>query len=339
MDQYMQYPKVTIWVAARNEANNILRCMQHLNALEYPKEHLQILIGNDQSTDATAQIVAEFCIENPHFKLINVDKVINNQKGKANVLANLYEHSIGDYFLITDADVAVPPTWVGYFVSHFQENPKLGHQVGISSIVRKGPFSTLQSLDWLWALSLLKIASKFFIPLTGLGNNSAISREAYQASGGYASIPFSITEDFALFHSVVQKGYTFRNAWNIKAYAKTYSMDTLKDFLHQRKRWMVGALQCPWWVVVFLYVQALFPFLLLTLSLWGHTNWAGLLFLIKLSTQMLLLGPTLIILKEKKLFPWLIPYELYSWLWGFAMVIFYYLPIEIDWKGRHYSTK
>ncbi len=331
-------PKITIWIAARNEEQNILNCLSKIENQHYPKQKLQVLIGDDSSSDSTNEIVKRFILDKPHFQLINISKTINSQRGKANVLANLYEKSSGDLFLITDADVEVNPNWCLGMVDNFLKKPNLGHQVGVTSIKSTSIFGVLQAIDWLWALTLLKFAAIFKIPLTGLGNNSAVSRKAYEAVGGYAQIPFSITEDFALFHEIVRKGFYFNNSINRKVFAKTTEIQLIKEFLHQRKRWMVGALQCPAWVVGFLYLQALFPFLLLVLCLTIGSKIAILFLLSKLLLQIILILPTLIILKEYKLIPFLIPYEIYAWLWGFTMVVFYFLPIDIDWKGRIYSN-
>ncbi len=330
------WPKITIWVAARNEENNIIECLQQLEKLDYPSDQLQILIGNDGSTDATASLVSDFITNKPIFELIEITETINNQRGKANVLANLYNSSTGDYFLITDADVSVNTKWAKGMLKNFLKNNFLGHQVGVTSIKSNNFFGLLQAIDWLWALTLLKFASLFSIPLTGLGNNSAVSRKAYEATGGYNNIPFSITEDFALFHEVVNQNFEFHNAINNKVFAKTTPMLSLKGFLNQRKRWMVGALQCPKWVVIFLYIQALFPFILLAISYLVSSNLAINIFLIKFVLQIILILPTLIILKEFKLIPLLLPYEFYAWIWGFSMVIFYFLPFKINWKERYY---
>ncbi len=331
------WPKITVWVAARNEEKSILNCLRNLEKLDYPVEHLQILIGNDGSTDQTAIIVEDFIQNKPQFEIIEIIETINNQRGKANVLANLYNFSTGEYFLITDADVTLNKNWVKGMLKNFLKNNFIGHQVGVTSIKTDNFWGLLQAIDWLWALTLLKFASFFSIPLTGLGNNSAVSRKAYEATGGYGKIPFSITEDFALFHETVKKGFEFHNAINPKVFAKTTPMLNIKEFLHQRKRWMVGAMQCPKWVVIFLYIQALFPFILLIISYFISSNLALNIFLLKFFLQVILLLPTLIILKEFKLIPLLIPYEFYAWAWGFAMVIFYFLPLKINWKERLYE--
>ena len=333
----MNYPKITIWIAARNEEENILNCLRSIEKLDYPIDYLQVLIGNDNSTDNTFTIIKEFIKDKSQFQLVDIQKVINNQKGKANVLANLYEFSTGKYFLICDADVTVNPNWVKGMIANFETHSSIGHQVGITSIKGTSIWHQFQSIDWLHALTLLKIAADLKIPLTGLGNNSAVTRKAYEATGGYAKIPFSITEDFALFHEIVKKKFGFKNTINQDVFNKTLPIITLKEFLHQRKRWMVGALQCPWWIVNLLFLQALFLPILLIIGITFSWKVAGFIWLIKWLNQTITVLPTIIKLKEFHLIKYLFLYEFYANWWQMTMIFFYYSPVKVDWKGRIYE--
>ncbi|MFZ9970971.1 MAG: glycosyltransferase [Bacteroidia bacterium] len=47
------WPQVSIWVAARNEEDNLADCLDALLNLDYPKEQLRIWVGDDQSDDRT----------------------------------------------------------------------------------------------------------------------------------------------------------------------------------------------------------------------------------------------------------------------------------------------
>ena len=333
----MNYPKITIWIAARNEENNILNCLKSIENLDYPTESLQILIGNDNSTDNTFLVISEFIKDKLQFQLIDIQNIINNQRGKANVLANLYEHSTGEYFLICDADITVNPNWLKGMIANFEKDSSIGHQVGITSIKGNLIWHHFQSIDWLHALTLLKISADLKIPLTGLGNNSAVTRKAYEATGGYAKIPFSITEDFALFHEVVKKGFGFKNTINQEVFNQTLPITTLKEFLHQRKRWMVGALQCPWWIVSLLFLQALFLPILVIIGFVFSWKLAGIIWLIKWLNQTITVLPTIIKLKEFHLIKYLLLYEFYANWWQMTMIFFYYSPVKVVWKGRIYE--
>lgn len=82
-------PRVSILVAARNEAAAIERCLHSLAQLNYPAELLEILIGDDASTDDTVAVVRRFIAGKPQFRLLPVRDRLGTARGKSNALAHL----------------------------------------------------------------------------------------------------------------------------------------------------------------------------------------------------------------------------------------------------------
>ena len=155
------------------------------------------------------------------------------------------------------------------------------------------------------------------------------------AVGGYESLAFSVTEDYALFRAVVEKGYGFRNLLSESVLARTKPVDTLRAFLQQRKRWMRGATTLPTWMVVLLYGNYLAaPFLLLIG--WFSPVLAVGLYLSRLLIQTMVLSFGLSRLRQTKLWPYALLFEGYQLLMGPVAVLYYLLPTPIDWKGRTY---
>ena len=105
------WPKASVLLAARNESDNIERCLNALIQLDYPD--LQIIVGNDRSEDDTKLKVEQFIKTNPTAKIKVVEIVgkYPNTMAKAAVLAEIAHHAEGEIYLITDADIAVPSTW------------------------------------------------------------------------------------------------------------------------------------------------------------------------------------------------------------------------------------
>lgn len=341
----MPLVKVTIMVAARNEEANILRCLQALDKLNYPTTHLQILIGNDQSTDSTEEIVREFIADKPHFELLNIvvnpvygEKNLGQTQGKANVLAQLAQAAQGDWWLITDADIAVPVHWVETMLAARQNNKSdkpVGIVTGFTLVQGNTLFAKMQAIDWAYSLGLIKVWSDQNIPVTAMGNNLGISPEAYRKTGGYENIPFSITEDFALFRAIVKQGYGFRNVVDVNVTAFSQPLLTLKDWLHQRKRWMSGALQAPWFLSVFFALHGAF-WVLVALLAFSSPVWAAGIGLAKLLSQSLFIGNVLKRVKQAQLIRYLLLFELYHVTFTWFMLVFYLLPVKVKWKGRRY---
>jgi cellulose synthase/poly-beta-1,6-N-acetylglucosamine synthase-like glycosyltransferase len=234
-------PNVSVVVAARNEEENIERCVKSILELNYPKDKLEIIIADDGSTDRTAEIVSSLQKENSHLKLLKINSQVNNLKGKANALAQAIDKTTGEFIFMTDADCAVPKNWIKGMLRYFDE--KTGVASGITIIEDGKIFSGMQSLDWAFLLGVAAAVGKLFKPVACIGNNMVFRKKAYIECGGYQNLKFSITEDYALFKAIIQNG-----KWN---YAFPVDPDTLviskpvktwKELYHQKKRWGTGGL-------------------------------------------------------------------------------------------------
>ncbi|MFC7666406.1 glycosyltransferase [Hymenobacter humi] len=139
-------PRVSILVAARNEEATIERCLRALAAQRYPAGRLEILIADDGSTDNTAAVVRAFIADKPQFRLLSVQHRLGTTKGKSNALAHLCRAATTDFFLFTDADMAVGPDWVTGMLA--AATPDVGVVTGITT-ARGNLFGRLQGLDWL----------------------------------------------------------------------------------------------------------------------------------------------------------------------------------------------
>ena len=237
-------PRVSILIAARDEAAALPRCLASLRALDYPAGLLEVLVGDDGSTDGTA-VAAEAAMQGfaGQFQVIPIAEMLGQARGKANVLAHLTRRATTDYFFITDADISLPATWVAGLLAH--AGPGVGTVTGITAV--RGPrlFHQLQGLDWLLSLSLVQVVSDLGRPVTAMGNNMLVTRAAYEATGGYEALPFSVTEDFTLFRAVLAAGFGFRQVFQAEVRADSLPMPTWAALLRQRRRWLRGVAGLP----------------------------------------------------------------------------------------------
>ena len=237
-------PRVSILIAARDEAAALPRCLASLRSLDYPAELLEILVGDDGSTDGTAA-VAEAAMQGfaGAFRVVSITETMGRARGKANVLAHLSRLATTDYFFITDADISLPATWLAGLLAH--AGPGVGTVTGITAV--RGPrlFHQLQGIDWLLSLSMVQVVSDLGRPVTAMGNNMLVTRAAYEATGGYEALPFSVTEDFALFQAVLRAGFGFRQVFQASIRADSLPMPTWAALLRQRQRWLRGVTGLP----------------------------------------------------------------------------------------------
>ena len=237
-------PRVSILIAARDEAAALPRCLASLRSLDYPAEMVEILVGDDGSTDGTAAAaIAAMHSYAGHFEVVFITTVLGQARGKANVLAHLTRRATTNFFFITDADISLPHTWITGLLAH--AGPGVGTVTGITAV--RGPqlFHQLQGLDWLLSLSLMQVVSDLGRPVTAMGNNMLVTRAAYEATGGYEALPFSVTEDFALFEAVLAAGFSFRQVFQAGIRADSLPMPTWAALLRQRQRWLRGVAGLP----------------------------------------------------------------------------------------------
>ena len=74
------YPLVSVLVPARNEQENIRRCLKSLLAQNYP--HFEIIILDDESDDDTSNIVRSMSTRLNNIQLITGKKLPDNWVGK-----------------------------------------------------------------------------------------------------------------------------------------------------------------------------------------------------------------------------------------------------------------
>ncbi len=325
---------VSILIPARNEAANIIACLKSIEKLNYPTDKYEVLIGNDQSTDETAGLVATFIADKPNFKLINIDKNLGKARAKANVLAHLIHESKNDIIFVTDADIVVKPGWINSLLPYF-ENEKVGIVSGSTVVQAKNWFGQLQGIDWLYFSGLLIAFDKLGLKSTAVGNNMAFTKQAYLATGGYEKFDFSVTEDFKLFTQIRAKGYESVNIMEAKSLNISKPQAQLVPFLHQRKRWLIGAKELPFiWQTIFALLASFYP-LLIVLFIFNTKN-ALALWICKLALQTIVILFLSYRVKYKLHWRAFFSFELYSIANTFSTMVFFVLPVKMIWKQRTY---
>jgi len=328
-------PEISILIAARNEEANLLRCLQSVARLTPPTDGFEVLIGNDRSDDQTGPIARAFIADKPQFRCIDVTETMGHQAGKANVLAHLARLARGRYLLFTDADCEVPPTWLAEMTEPFAD-PNLGVVVGTTQMTAHNGMQRLQALDWFFGQFLIHQFARLNIPVTAMGNNLAVRRVAYDAVGGYENLPFSLVEDYQLFTEIVQRRYGFAHCFDRRTLVTTQPLTSWSAWLAQRKRWMVGGLKLPLYFFLLLALVVGYYPALIGLAFWSPalaaTIW-GVKFVIQTVQLLLLLHR----MKRWDLLPQVAAYDPYVHLGYLAMVIYYFMPTKVVWKGRVYN--
>ena len=332
-----EYPQISILVAARNEENNILHCLESLAQLDYPKDKIEILIGNDSSTDNTSTIIETFIAQHSQFKCIHLTgDEFPQTKGKARVLAVLAQAAKGEVLMITDADILVNPQWAKG-MTHALIESKSGLVAGVTNIKAHNLFTSFQQVDWLYFMGIFYAFSSIKKPISAVGNNMAFLKKAYLETGGYENIPFSITEDYALFKAIRSKGYGTMQLMNKETLLYSKPIDTFNGLMRQRKRWLVGGHDLPTYYQLMI---SIFGAWYIALPILLFTNYWLLAIGMLVFKEFIQLFQILNINKKLNLKTEhpiaVLFYDVYLFLIIPATVFFFFMPGKTVWKGRQY---
>ena len=100
-----EWPAVTIVFSVFNEEKVIKRKLESILNSDYPKDKLQILIGSDNSTDLTHQIIDEFIANYSNITLIKK----TSRHGKLKIINELVDLTTTEHLVFTDANVFFEP--------------------------------------------------------------------------------------------------------------------------------------------------------------------------------------------------------------------------------------
>ncbi|MHB1050053.1 MAG: glycosyltransferase [Bacteroidota bacterium] len=276
-------PHVSVIIPARNEEKNIIRCLQSLARQEYPAALISLIVVDDHSSDRTVSKVQSFSDSSPFpIIILPVTQFQEITSPKLRALAHGLQHTAASIILTTDADCTAPPGWIASIVSAFEE--RVGVVTGLT--VYEKPehlpalFWGIQFLDFLSYSSIAAGSIGRGKTLIANGSNMAFLREAFDDTGGFERFKHINSGDDSLLAQNITAHGTWQAQFALQPEATitTHPALTLKEFLHQRLRWVGQTAYYPATMMVFLICTfglfvALAVTLPLTLVSWNSAPW------------------------------------------------------------------
>src|SRR5690625_2810488 len=231
-------PTVTVLIPAHNEAVVIRRTLQSMVRLNYPKDLLQIIVINDNSTDKTGKIAREFAEK--HMFIQDVDtKLPQAGKGKSSALNFALDYVEGEYIVVYDADNTPERDSVYHLVLCLENDPKAGSAVGkfrVSNAQKNllTRFINIETIGFQW---MAQAGRWFWFKMATIpGTNFAIRRSIIETLGGWDEQ--ALAEDTELSIRVYNLGYYIR--FFPAAVTWEQEPETWPVWWRQRIRWARG---------------------------------------------------------------------------------------------------
>jgi cellulose synthase/poly-beta-1,6-N-acetylglucosamine synthase-like glycosyltransferase len=162
-------PRVTVVMAARNEASNLATKLENLLTIDYPADKLDIIVVSDGSTDATCDVVESF-----RSKGVRLAR-LETSSGKARALNVGVAQAEGELILFCDVRQRVDPTALRKVVEAFAD-PQIGAVSGELHInSERGP-----GIYWKYEKSIREAESRVDSVVGATGAFFVIRRELFR---------------------------------------------------------------------------------------------------------------------------------------------------------------
>lgn len=265
------YPPLTILIAAYNEEASIAETLVSIDRQQYPGE-LQVIVINDGSVDATADIVRNAL---PQFSWLTLLDLKQNG-GKAKALNEGLKDAKHDLVLTIDADSYLYQEALQSIVERYRQDPPNTRAVAGTVLVRNSRenwVTRCQEWDYFHGIASIKrVQSLYQGTLVAQGAFSLYDRAVLESVGGW---PSCVGEDIVLTWAFLKKGY--RVGHSEDACLFTNAPNTAKQFIRQRQRWSRGLVEAfkkhpsilfkaqfptffVWWNLMFPWLDAAFTF-------------------------------------------------------------------------------
>ena len=223
-------PTVTIIVAAYNEEGVIAEKIENTLKLEYPRDHLQILVVADGSSDRTELISRTYGAEGVAVLADPVragkSAAINHGAGVAN----------GDILVLSDANANYRPDAIEKLVRNFGD-PTVGVASGRKTVISgAGEFAQAEGSYWKYESFIKSSETRSGSTAGVVGEIIAIRRELFER------IPQNIiNDDFFLALTAMRKGY--RVIYEREAVSWELPSNSMADDALRRRRITAGRYQ------------------------------------------------------------------------------------------------
>lgn len=210
-----KWPLVSILVPARNEERQIRDAVTSFCTQDYP--NFEVIVVDDRSTDATADILAELRQRFRKLKVLRGREPPDGSLGKPNALEIATGEAQGDWILAVDADVIYAPDVVrramAYALSEQAGMVTLRPRMSSKGILEGILMSSFNFHNCVVAPLFLVGHARSKLIATGAGEFNLIRRDALEACGGFASVRRVVLDDVAMGYRVKRAGFKLRVAF------------------------------------------------------------------------------------------------------------------------------
>lgn len=203
-------PLISVLIPARNEEANIQTCVDSLRQQDY--SNFEILVLDDASKDATAEIVTRIAGEDQRVRLLYGQPLPPGWAGKPYACYQLAREARGSWLLFTDADTVHAPPMLRRILNTalhtkaalisgfpYQRNVSIWHKMAMPIMFY---FLLLCGMPFWWLRR-----SEHTMPAVAIGQFLFFSAGEYRSIGGHESVKTRLLDDVWLGREMARRQY------------------------------------------------------------------------------------------------------------------------------------
>lgn len=194
-----RWPKLSVIVAACNEADHLESAIESLLCQDYPD--LEVVLVDDRSEDATGVIVEALAARHANVRGLHVTSLPEGWLGKVHALHAGSKSASGDFLLFTDADVHFEPRALRRAVAHC-EATGIDHLAIAPQVTSPGFLQASVAAAFVTGFVLGTRAGGVSRPgseaFVGIGAFNLVRRTVFERTPGFEWLRMEVLDDVGL---------------------------------------------------------------------------------------------------------------------------------------------
>lgn len=229
----------SIIIVYRNEIDALPGLLESIAKLNYAKDLAQWIFVNDNSSDGSAQLIADFHDRNSEINVTQMERPVISVSAKKDGITAAIKIAKFDYVITTDADCVLPGQWLIAFNRHYQEFADALLVAAPVQLIGTGFIAAIQQLEMMALQTITAGAFAIRQPFMCNGANLSFRKDAFEAIDGYSGNDHLSSGDdiFLLEKLAAEDVIQCHYLKDLDAGVKTASKSHWSHLINQRARW------------------------------------------------------------------------------------------------------
>lgn len=247
----INYPPLSVILAARNESDNLYENLPIILEQDYPE--FEVIIINNQSTDDSTYLLEAIAQQYTNLRVIEVMKNQHLKPGKKLSITLGVKGAKFEHLILTDADCRpASRNWLKSIAENFSNEKQIILGYGPYK-KEKGFLNRLIRFDTTWiGMSYFSMALAK-LPYMGVGRNLAYTKTVFNSVSGFKSHYYLPSGDDDLFIQETAKNNNYTIAIKADSFCYSEGHTSWKSWIRQKtrhftttdkynviKKWMLG---------------------------------------------------------------------------------------------------